>query len=229
MNELIISAGTAIWLGILTSISPCPLATNIAAISFISRNVNHTSRSMLSGLFYTLGRTLVYTLLGFILISSAQAAPSISMFLQQKMKVFMGGFLIIIGVILLDVFKFALSGANISLGMQKRLANGGLAGAAVLGFVFALSFCPVSAALFFGSTFGLAMQHQSRFLIPFLYGIGTATPVVVFAFVVAFSAHAVGNVFNKITVFEKWARKISGIVFIIAGIYMVLTINLHLF
>jgi cytochrome c biogenesis protein CcdA len=151
------------------------------------------------------------------------------MFLQQKLKVFMGSFLIVIGVILLDVFKFALSGANISVDMQKKLANGGLAGAAALGIIFALSFCPVSAALFFGSTFGLAMQHQSRFLIPFLYGIGTATPVVVFAFVIAFSAHAVGNVFNKITAFEKWARKISGIVFIGAGIYMVLTINLHLF
>jgi len=229
MSEILISAGTAIWLGILTSISPCPLATNIAAISFISRNVKNTSRSLLSGLFYSLGRTMVYVLLGVILISSAQAAPSISMFLQQKMKVFMGGFLIFIGVVLLDVFKFALSGITLSQETQKKLAQSGYLGAVILGFVFALSFCPVSAALFFGSTFGLALQHQSRFIIPFLYGIGTAAPVVVFAFIIAFSAHAIGNIFNKITVFEKWVRKISGLIFIAAGLYMVLTVNVQLF
>ncbi|MGD9201754.1 MAG: sulfite exporter TauE/SafE family protein, partial [Chitinispirillia bacterium] len=126
MSDFFISAGTAVWLGILTSISPCPLATNIAAISFISRNVKNTSLSLLTGLFYTIGRTLVYVLLGFILISSAQAVPSISMFLQEKMKIFMGGFLIIIGIILLDLIKFAFSGVNISLDMQKKLANRGI-------------------------------------------------------------------------------------------------------
>lgn len=137
--------------------------------------------------------------------------------------------LIIIGIILLDLIKFAFSGVNISLDMQKKLANRGIWGASLLGIVFALSFCPVSAALFFGNTFGLAMQHESRFIIPFLYGIGTASPVVGFAFVIAFSAHTVGNSFNRVTVFEKWARKISGIVFIISGIYMVLTVNLKIF
>ena len=229
MTEFIISAGTAVWLGILTSISPCPLATNIAAISYISRNVHKTFLSILTGLFYAFGRTLVYVVLGCILISGAQSVPSISMFLQQKMKIFMGGFLIIIGIILLDVIKFVFSGTSISLDMQKKLAKGGLWGAFLLGVVFALSFCPVSAALFFGSTFGLAMQHESRFIIPFLYGIGTAAPVVGFAIVVTYSAHAVGNIFHKIISYEKWARKISGIVFIGAGIYMVLTVNLHIF
>jgi len=229
MNEFLISAGSAVWLGILTSISPCPLATNIAAISFIGRNVKRASAVLLSGLFYTLGRIATYSILGLLLVSSAQAVPQVSMFLQQKMMLILGPFLILIGIILLDVIKIAFSGAVLSTKAQEKLARSGLIGAFALGVAFALSFCPVSAALFFGSTFGLAVAHKSRFIIPSLYGLGTAAPVVCFAFIVAFSAQAVGTLFHRITVFEMWARRISGVIFIFAGVYMILTVNLHLF
>jgi cytochrome c-type biogenesis protein len=223
MESLLGGMSMAIWLGILTSISPCPLATNIAAISFVGKQVGKPSTTLLSGVFYTLGRMLTYLILGAILVSSTQAVPAISFFLQEKMKIVMGPLLILIGVVLLDVFKFSFTGAFVSRKSQERLAKSGIWGALLLGVVFALSFCPVSAALFFGSTFGLAAQHGSRVLIPTLYGIGTAAPVIAFAFVVAFSAHAIGTVFQKVTVFEKWARKISGIVFIVAGVYILIT------
>jgi len=223
MDSLWAGMGMAIWLGILTSISPCPLATNIAAISFIGKQVGKSSSTLLSGLFYTLGRMFVYIVLGAILVSSSQAVPRISFFLQEKMKLIMGPFLIVVGIFLLDVFKLTLSGTLLSQKNQHRLANSGIWGAFGLGAVFALSFCPVSAALFFGSTFGLAIQHQSRIIIPAIYGLGTAAPVTVFAFVIAFSAHAVGNLFHKVTVFEKWARRTSGVVFIGAGVYILLT------
>lgn len=229
MQEYVLAVGSALWLGILTSISPCPLATNIAAISFIGKNIEKTSAALFSGLFYTLGRTLTYCVLGLVLVASAQAAPRISMFLQSKMKVIMGPFLIVIGIILLDVIKFSFSGLAISQNRQERLAKSGKWGAFALGIVFALSFCPVSAALFFGSTFGLAVAHNSRFVIPAVYGVGTAAPVVAFALVIVFAAHSIGSVFKKVTVFEKWARRVSGIVFLLAGLYMVLTVNLHLF
>jgi cytochrome c-type biogenesis protein len=229
MNDLLAAAGAAVWLGILTSISPCPLATNIAAISFIGRTVKRPSATLLSGASYTLGRTLTYCVLGLILVASSQAVPAVSMFLQAKMKVVMGPFLVIIGVVLLDVIKIAFPGATLPDTVQQRLGRSGPLGAFALGVVFALSFCPVSAALFFGSTFGLAAAHGSRFLIPSLYGIGTAAPVVGFAFVVAFSAHAVGALFQKVTVFEKWARRISGMVFIVAGLHTVLSVNFHLY
>jgi cytochrome c-type biogenesis protein len=228
MVQFLVAAGSAAWLGILTSVSPCPLATNIAAISFIGRNVNGKLAALLSGLAYTLGRTATYTLLGLVLVSSSSAAPHVSMFLQQKMTLLLGPFLIFVGLILLDLVKVAFPGMTLSLNAQEKLARGGLLGAFVLGVVFALSFCPVSAALFFGSTFGLAVAHNSRFVIPALYGVGTAAPVVGFAFVVAFSAQAVGSLFHKISVVEIWARRISGIVFILAGLYMVLSANLHL-
>jgi cytochrome c biogenesis protein CcdA len=199
MESLLSGMVMAVWLGILTSISPCPLATNIAAISFIGKQVGKSSATLLSGLFYTLGRMLVYLALGAILVSSSQAVPQISFFLQEKMKIVMGPFLIVIGILLFDVTKISFTGALLSRKSQERMVTSGIWGAFGLGAVFALSFCPVSAALFFGSTFGLAMQHQSRILIPGLYGIGTAAPVVLFAFAVAFSAHAVGSLFHKVS------------------------------
>lgn len=223
MDSLLSGMWMAVWLGILASISPCPLATNIAAISFIGKQVGESRRTLLSGLFYTLGRMLVYLALGTILVSSSQAVPQVSFFLQEKMKIIMGPLLIVIGIFLLNVIKLSFTGALLSREHQENLAALGIWGAFGLGAVFALSFCPVSAALFFGSTFGLAMQHQSRFLIPGLFGIGTAAPVIIFAFVIAFAAHAVGNLFHKVTIFEKWARKISGIVFIVAGTYILVT------
>lgn len=227
MSQFIVASASAIWLGILTSISPCPLATNIAAVSFIGKNVTHRAAALLSALAYTLGRTTTYCVLGFILVAGSDATPRVAMFLQQKMKLLLGPFLILVGIVLLDIIKFAVSGPALSHGTQKKLARGGVPGSFVLGVVFALSFCPVSAALFFGSTFGIALAHNSRLLIPGLYGIGTAAPVAGFALVAAFGAQAVASLFRKVSQVEIWARKISGIVFILAGVYLVLSANLH--
>lgn len=223
--EIIGAAGMAIWLGIMTSISPCPLATNIAAISFLGKQVDKPIATLLSGLFYALGRTLVYVILGALLVSSSQIVPQVSFFLQKNMKYVLGPFLLIVGILLLDIIKISLpgSGSLISQKHHERIAKGGIAGAALLGAVFALAFCPVSAALFFGSTFALAMQYKSKIFLPALYGIGTATPVILFSFIIAFSINAVGNIFQKVQIFEKWSRIISGIIFIIAGIYFIFT------
>lgn len=228
MVQFVIAAGSAVWLGILTSVSPCPLATNIAAISFLGKNVKRSSAALLSGLTYTLGRMAAYSVLGFVLVSSSHAAPHVSMFLQQKMKFVLGPFLILVGVVLLDIIKFSFPGLALPAKTQENMARSGPLGSFVLGVVFSLAFCPVSAALFFGSTFGLAVAQGSRFLIPALYGVGTAAPVVGFAFAVAFSVQAVGGLFQKIAVFEMWARRISGTVFIGAGLYMLLAVNLHI-
>jgi cytochrome c biogenesis protein CcdA len=228
MENFLLGMGTALWMGILTSISPCPLATNIAAISFIGKQVDRSGKILLSGLFYTLGRTFTYVVLGAFMVSSAQLMPAVSMFLQKYMNMLTGPVLFVVGLFLLDIFKFSLGGAIIPEAMQKRLAGAGPLGVFLLGVFFALSFCPVSAGLFFGSTISIAMQHSSRFVMPLLFGFGTALPVVGFAFVIAFSAHAVGKTFNKVTSFEKWARRISGIVFILVGIYLILLHNIKI-
>jgi cytochrome c-type biogenesis protein len=205
----------AVWFGILTSISPCPLATNITAISFIGRRVDRASHVLLAGLLYTAGRMATYIALGIILVSSTQLVPPVANFLQQYMAYLLGPTLIIIGVLLLDIFRINLVGNGVLWnGLQRRVEQSGIWGAFLMGIVFALSFCPVSAALFFGSLFSLAIKHQSMVILPSFYGIGTAIPVLAFAFILAFSANIIGRVFSALTLFEKWARKATGIIFI---------------
>lgn len=221
MDSIMIDYGMALWLGILASISPCPLATNIAAISFIGRKLESRRYVFTAGILYMFGRTVVYTLLGAFLVSSVQAIPAVATFLQTYMNAIMGPFLFILGIVLLEVIPLPIGrggGANSSI--QTAAEKLGMFGALFLGILFALSFCPVTAAMFFGNLFSIAIKHQSRFFMPSLFGIGTALPVLGFAFVVAFSTNAVGQVFNKLSNFERWARRITAILFIAAGIYL---------
>lgn len=222
MESYLIGIGSAIWLGILTSISPCPLATNIAAISFIGKQVNNPRIVVFSGFVYMLGRMLAYLLLGVILIASILSIPDLSYFLQNNMNKFLGPILVIVGVFLLELLPLNLPGMSLSSRMQNKISGMGIWGSGLLGIIFALSFCPVSAALFFGSLIPLAIQHNSNFVMPLLYGIGTALPVILFAFLVGFSASLVGKFFNQITKFEMWARRITGIIFLFVGIYYIL-------
>ena len=220
--------GSALWLGILTSISPCPLATNIAAISYIGKRVADPRMVVLSGLLYMLGRMLAYLGLGILIVASVLSIPDLAYFLQKYMNQFLGPILIVVGIFLLGIIRFSLPGGGISEKMQKRVASCGIWGAGLLGILFALSFCPVSAALFFGSLIPLAVKHNSSYALPSIYGIGTALPVIVFAFIIGFGTHYLSRVFNKITKIEMWARKITGVIFIIAGIYYILIYILKL-
>jgi len=218
---MIIAIFSAFWLGVLTAISPCPLATNIAAISFISKNIESPFKTVFAGFLYVIGRVLTYIALGFIVVGGLLAVPSIANFLQHSIPIFIGPILIIIGLLLLNVIKL-----NFSFGInheqfQKFAETSNFLGAFLLGVIFALSFCPVSAALFFGSLISVAVEHHSRLMIPAMYGIGTGLPVVIFAIVIAFSMHKLGEIYNNIVKFETWFRKITGWIFLIAGIYFV--------
>ena len=213
---------TAVWLGLLTSISPCPLATNIAAISYIGRRVGSPRQVVLSGVLYTFGRTLAYALLGALLVASVLSVPQLSMFLQKYMNKLIGPLLVVVGMFLLELIQLNTSGAGMNEGLRKRVDALGLWGALPLGVVFALTFCPVSAALFFGSLIPLAVQAQSSLVLPGLYGVGTAVPALVFAFLIALGAKSVGRAFNALTKAEIWARRVTGIVFLMIGIYYAL-------
>ncbi len=223
MDQLAVAAASALWLGILTSISPCPLAMNITAISYIGRRVDAPRKVLGAGLLYTAGRTLTYTVLGALLVASLLSAPRLSHLLQKYMNLAMGPLLIIIGMVLLEMISFSRRGGGISEGMQNRVDRLGMWGALLLGIVFALSFCPVSAALFFGSLLALAVKNESGIILPAAYGIGTALPVLVFAVLIAFGANRIGRAYNRMASFEYWARRITGTVFIAAGIYYCLT------
>lgn len=219
---ILIGAATAFWLGILTSVSPCPLATNIAAISFMAKNLAHPRDVLLSGLFYTVGRMITYLLLGVLVVAGILSIPGLSSFLQKYMNKLLGPLLIVVGMFLLELIRLNISGPVASSRFLEKAGKGGILGAGLLGITFALSFCPVSAALFFGSLIPLAVQHQSRVIFPSLYGIGTALPVVVFAILTAFGAQFVGKAFDNLRKIERWARSITGAVFILTGIYYTL-------
>jgi cytochrome c-type biogenesis protein len=150
MDTFLVAAGSAFWLGIATAISPCPLATNIAAVSFIGRRAGNPRRVFLSGLLYTGGRTITYLVLGIILVAGLLSIGELSLGLQAYMNKILGPILILAGMVLLELIRLPTSGGGLGGRMQRRAETGGLWTAALLGIVFALSFCPLSAVLFFG-------------------------------------------------------------------------------
>lgn len=223
LPDFFLAAASAIWLGILTSISPCPLATNIAAISFVSRNMENPRKVLGTGLMYILGRTITYTGLGILLVSSLLSAPSLSHLLQKYMHLALGPILILVGMVLLELISFNMPGFGGSERMQARIDSLGAVGALLLGILFALSFCPVSAALFFGSLLTIAVSNESGVILPLLYGIATGLPVAVFALLIAFGMQRLAEAYRSLTGFEKWARKATGVIFIGIGLYYSLT------
>jgi len=210
------------WLGILTSISPCPLATNIAGISYIGKRVGRPRLVLAAGLLYTLGRMTAYVVVALLILASLASVPAVSTFLQRYMNILLGPVLILVGMVLLELMPVIFGGGGISDKMQSRADRAGIWGAGLLGILFALSFCPVSAALFFGSLISLAVKHESMVMMPCLYGLGTALPVVLFSLLLAFSAHRVSRAFNMLTRFEVWARKGTGALFLLVGIWFCL-------
>ena len=224
---MLAALGTALWLGILTSLSPCPLATNVAAMGFIGRRTDSARGALWTGLLYTAGRALTYAGLGMILVNGLLAVPTVSGWLQENMIRLLGPVLIVTGLVLLEWLSFGGGGGRFTGWVQRRASVMGLGAAFFLGAMFALGFCPVSAALFFGSLLPVCLQTGSGFWLPLVFGIGTALPVLAFGLVLAFAAGRVGQVFDKVTVVEKWARLATGGVFLGVGVWFVLAYSLR--
>ena len=222
MESWYLNVFSAFWLGILTSISPCPLATNVAAISFVARNLGSSRKVLWSGVLYSVGRMFVYIVIAVLAVASLLSLPEVSFFLETNMHKIIGPLLIVVGIVLLDVLPISFSTTFLSGSVQDRAGKWGIWGSGLLGIVFALTFCPLSAALFFGSLIPLAVDGKSAVLMPSVYGIGTALPVFGFAIVMAFGVKSLGKFFEKLTRMERWARKVTAFVFIAAGLYLLL-------
>ncbi|MHB1046492.1 MAG: aromatic aminobenezylarsenical efflux permease ArsG family transporter [Thermoanaerobaculia bacterium] len=218
--EIAPAVATALWLGVLTSISPCPLATNIAAISYIARRVDRPRVVLLSAFSYSLGRALAYAAVSAVVVLGLLSVPGVSQFLQRYMNKLLGPLLVLVGMYLLGLLSAGLTTTAGSDELRKKAVEGGVLGALLLGALFALSFCPVSAALFFGSLVPLSLQHGSKVLLPVVYGLGTALPVVLLALVATGGTKALGVVMKKVGTFEVWARRITGVVFVAVGVYL---------
>lgn len=219
MTEFTWAAATALWLGVLTSISPCPLATNIAAISYIGRRVESTRYVLLAGLLYTVGRVAAYVVLAFVLVNTALSTPTVSLFLQRYVHLLLGPTLIVVGMLLVGLIELNFGGGGVSDRTKARVDRLGVWGALALGVLFALAFCPTSAALFFGNVMS-SLSAGSTIALPLLYGVGTALPVIAFAVLIAVGSQKLGGVFNAVGRVEYWARMATGWAILAVGVWL---------
>ena len=212
---------TAFLLGLLTAISPCPLATNITAIGFISKDIGNRNKIFLGGLLYTLGRVVAYTVLGIILISILKEGSS--MFSLQKGiskygEILIAPVLIFVGVFMLfgdrlNLPKFGFSGT----GKAEKLK--GNLGSLLLGVLFALAFCPTSGLFYFGMLIPMSAAEPGGYLLPIVYAVATGLPVILVAWILAHSVAGIGKFYNRIQVFQKWFNRVVAVLFIAVGIY----------
>ena len=209
---------TAFLLGVLTSISPCPLATNITAVAFISKDIKTPRHIILSGLFYTLGRSISYTLLA-MLVYFGLSSFEISRIFQGWGDKALGPVLIIIGLIMLDVIKINLGNSVKTEKIKLWLSGKGYLGSLALGMLFALAFCPYSGVLFFGVLIPLILKSASGLLLPSIFALGTGLPVIIFSFLIAYSMKTVSKAFRSVQKAEKWLRYSVATIFILAGLY----------
>ena len=212
---------TAFLIGLLTAISPCPLATNITAIGFISKDIGNRNKIFLGGLLYTLGRVVAYTVLGIILISILKEGSS--MFSLQKGiskygEILSAPVLIFVGVFMLfgdrlNLPKFGFSGT----GKAEKLK--GNLGSLLLGVLFALAFCPTSGLFYFGMLIPMSAAEPGGYLLPIVYAVATGLPVILVAWILAYSVAGIGKFYNRIQVFQKWFNRVVAVLFIAVGIY----------
>lgn len=212
---------TAFLLGLLTALSPCPLATHIAAIGFIGKDIEDRKRIFLNGLLYSLGRVLSYTLLGVILIMVLKGGAS--MFgIQQRVGVWgefvLGPLLVAIGLFMLFADRLNLPKFGFNGNAEGLVKKGGW-GALLIGILFALAFCPTSGVFYFGMLIPLSATVPAGYLLPVVFAVATSLPVLVVAWVLAFSVQQIGRLYGRMQLLQRWMNFLVGGVFILTGIY----------
>lgn len=220
MTTEIAILATALWLGVVTSVSPCPLATNVAAISVLTRRVGHRRGAVASAVAYTAGRMAVYVGIALILFAGLISMPSVSAFLRTEILPLVGPILILVGMAVLGWLPLPISFQLVDGQKAERIAQWGLLGDFLIGALFALSFCPVSAALFFGSLVPLALPSAAPPITVAFYGMGTALPVGLIALLLVFSTEKAAAALGKLQHIEQYARRFTGTVLVLVGIWL---------
>ena len=213
---------SAIALGLMTAISPCPLATNITAIGYIGKDINNKNRVFVNGLIYTLGRALSYTLLAAIIFIGADQFK-ISGWFQLYGEKIIGPMLILIGVIMLGIIKISFPAFSQFTNRYQAKGVNSYWDVLLLGVVFALAFCPYSGVLYFGMLIPMTIGSPSGLFLPLVFAIATGILVILFAWLLAYTASGVGSLYKGLKVFETWFRRFIALVFICVGIYYVIT------
>lgn len=209
---------TAFLLGLMTAISPCPLATNITALAYISKDVENRKTVFMNGLLYTLGRALSYTILGLIIYLGASKFH-VSRAVQSNGERWLGPLLIVVGILMLDIIKLPGSSGNLTQRFADKVKLESSWGALLLGMLFALAFCPYSGVLYFGMLMPMVLSESSGLLLLPDFAIATGLPVILLAWLLAFSLGGIGKFYNRLKMFEVWFRRIVAVLFILTGFY----------
>ncbi len=220
----------AFFIGLMMSLSPCPLATNITAMAYISRNTGaRKSTILLIGFAYTLGRAIAYVAIASFIVFVGLNVQAVSFALQAYGEKLLGPLLILIGIILSGALKIQLPGGGKRLeSIKEKLAHKGLLGSFILGVIFALAFCPFSAVLFFGMLIPLAIKNGDALVIPLVFALATALPVVAFSLVLAFGISKLGSILGKVQTFEKYMRVAVSAIFLLVGMYYTMALTFGL-
>ncbi|MDO9509170.1 MAG: aromatic aminobenezylarsenical efflux permease ArsG family transporter [Thermovirgaceae bacterium] len=218
---------TSLWLGVLASVSPCPLAANLAAFSYIQKEGPTPGKVLISGGFYSAGRMFALALAGSLIISGLLAIPEASIFMQRHMNKIVGPVLLIVGAFVLDLLE-----VQSSKGISDKLASGklfrGMTGSFLMGVLFAMAMCPVSAALFFGGLIPLAADSGSKVFLPAMFGLGSALPVTILSVIFSFGARTASRSIGTIYAIQKIIQISSGVILVLTGIYFSLTSTFNL-
>ena len=213
---------TAFLLGLMTAISACPLATNITATAYLSKDIGNKRRVLFNGVFYTLGRMFTYTALGMIFYFGASQFR-IAKLLQGVGGMWLGIALVVIGVLMLDVIRLGgISTGKLAEKLGNKKGKKTYLDAFLLGLLFALAFCPYSGVLYFGGLIPMTIASPSGLLLPPVFAIATGLPVIIIAWLLAYSVGNVGKFYNKMNVFQKWFKRIIAAVFIVVGVYYII-------
>ncbi|MDP4270501.1 MAG: aromatic aminobenezylarsenical efflux permease ArsG family transporter [Bacteroidota bacterium] len=212
---------SALTLGLMTAISPCPLATNITAVGFISKDLQNRNRVFINGLFYTLGRAISYWGIAIIIYLGANQFR-FSGFLQQYGERLLGPLLIVIGLFMLGVFRIAFPALQNLQARMEQKKRWNYYDALLLGMIFALAFCPYSGVLYFGMLIPMTIANSSGLYLPVVFAIATGIPVILFSWVLAYAVSGLSRFYDKVKVFEIWFRRVIAILFMIVGFYSII-------
>ncbi len=214
----------AFFIGLMMAISPCPMATNVTAIAYVSRKIGDSKYTILVGLLYSLGRMLVYVAIAALIVLCGLNVQAIALFLQEYGNLLLGPILLICGILMLEIiplsFGFEHAGLlDLKERMSQKLSDQGLLGSFLLGILFALSFCPFSAVLFFGMLVPLALSTQDPIGVPLAFGLATGLPVILFSVLLVTGVKRCSNFLGKVQAAEVWFRRVVAVIFILMGLY----------
>lgn len=216
---------TVFLLGLLTAISPCPLATNITAIGFISKNIESRHRIFWNGILYTVGRIITYAGLGFLIIPILREGASV--YAIQKVISRYGEMIIAPTLTLIGLFMLFGNRLNLpKFGYSVNRVKQGAWGALLLGVLFSLAFCPTSGVFYFGMLMPMAAAETGGYLLPFIFAIATGLPVIVSAWILAYSIAGLGKFYHRMQTFQKYMKIIIALLFIAVGIYYAIILYL---